>query len=75
MIKKNETQFERIIEAKCDSCGNNIKVDMVGRLEDHLLIGGYKNGKILEAIVCIPCVKEKMSFINIQERNNTVGYC
>jgi len=75
MIKIKPVEFEKIIEATCDCCNKPIKVDLVGRLEDHLIIGGHYRGKLLDAIVCIPCMEEKLSFINIQKKDSTVGYC
>jgi len=74
MIEKTPAQFEQVKGATCDCCGEKIKANW-GNLEDHLLIGGYHNGKILEAIVCIKCMEEKLSFINIQKKENTIGYC
>ncbi len=74
MIKKSENQFEQIQSAECDCCGKGIEVNL-GNLTDHLRIGGYQDGKLLDAIVCIPCVEEKLQFINIQKNNNTIGYC
>lgn len=74
MIEKTEAQFETILGAKCDCCGEPIKVSF-GRIDDHMMIGGYSEGKLLEAIVCIPCVKKKMDFINIKYKENTIGYC
>jgi len=74
-IKSKPIEFDKIIEATCDCCGNHIKVDLAGRLEDHLIIGGHYRGKLLDAIVCIPCMEEKMGFINIQKKANTIGYC
>lgn len=74
MIKRQSSQEERILEATCDCCGTNI-MDMYGRLNDHLKIGGYRDRKLLEAIVCIKCMDEKLGFINIQRKENTIGYC
>jgi hypothetical protein len=74
MITKRPAQFEEIEKATCDCCGREIKVAF-GHLDDHLAIGGYEDGKLLEAIVCIPCVKEKLQFINIQKKDSTIGYC
>lgn len=74
MIKKNEAQFEQITSATCDCCNQTIKVTW-GNLEDHMKIGGYQNGKILEAVVCIKCMEEKFSFVKIQKRDNPIGYC
>lgn len=74
MIKKNDAQIEQIIEATCDCCGQNIPIKF-GQISDHLRIGGYSEGKLLDAIVCINCMNEKLSFINIQKKNNTLGYC
>ena len=76
MIKKTEATFERITGATCDCCGNDIPfMNKYNGLDDHLTIGGRHNGKILEAVVCIKCMEEKLSFINIQRRDNTIGYC
>lgn len=74
MINKSNTQFEQIISATCDCCNQTIKVNF-GSIEDHMKIGGYQDGKILEAIVCIQCMEEKFNFVNIQKVNNTIGYC
>ena len=67
MIKIKPVEFEKIIEATCDCCNKPIKVDLIGRLEDHLIIGGHYRGKLLDAIVCIACMEEKLAFINIQK--------
>jgi len=75
MIKFKPVNFDKLIEANCDSCGDKIKLDVVGNLTDHVMIGGKKDGLSLEAIVCIKCMEEKMSFINIQKKNNRIGYC
>lgn len=78
MIKIKPAERERIMEARCDICGHDIPnrgscfEDM---LEDHMIIGGYQDGKTLEAIVCIKCMEEKLSFIKIQRRDNTIGFC
>lgn len=74
MIEKTPAELEKITGAKCDCCGSNIPV-VFGQLGDHLKIGGYHNGKLLEAIVCIKCMKDKMAFIKIQEKDCTIGYC
>ena len=74
MIEKTPAQFERITKAICDCCGEDIKVNF-GSLGDHMKIGGYQNGKILEAVVCIKCMEEKFTFVNIQKKENTIGYC
>lgn len=74
MIQKTNTQFENIVSANCDCCGEPIKVQF-GRIDDHMSIGGYKDGKILEAIVCIKCMEEKFSDVKIQQKTNTLGYC
>jgi hypothetical protein len=74
MINKSNTQFEQVISATCDCCNESIKVNY-GSIEDHVKIGGYQNGQILEAIVCIKCMEEKLSFINIKRKDNTLGYC
>lgn len=75
MIKTNHIGFEKITEATCDCCGKEIKLNMIGNLEDHLTIGGNYKGQLLEAIVCIPCMEEKFSFVNIQKKFSTIGYC
>lgn len=74
MIKKTEAQFEQIVSANCDCCGGKIDVNF-GNLTDHLAIGGYRDGKLLEAVVCIKCMDEKFGFVNIQKRESTIGYC
>lgn len=74
MIKTQSSQSEKILEATCDCCGNQIPVQF-GNLTDHLRIGGYHDGKLLDAIVCIKCMEEKLSFIKIQKKENTIGYC
>lgn len=75
MIEYSAETFRRVIKATCDCCGEEIKKNMIGQLEDHLVIGGHEKGKLLDAVVCLPCVEEKMSFINIQRINCTIGYC
>lgn len=75
MIKKEPAQFERITEANCDCCGNEIQTIYGGLTEDHLIFSGWQKGKILNAIICIKCMEEKLSFINIQKKDNTIGYC
>ncbi|MEK6829040.1 MAG: hypothetical protein AABY15_02855 [Nanoarchaeota archaeon] len=75
MIEKTEAQFEHIKKATCDSCGENIPLNVVGQLPDHVKIGGHHEGKLLEAIVCIKCMEDKLSFIKIQSRENIIGYC
>ncbi len=74
MIKFKPDEFGKITEAICDCCKNKIKINLIGKLEDHLIISGYSKGKLLDAIICIPCMEEKLNFINIQKRNNTTGY-
>lgn len=74
-IKFKPNELNKVLEATCDCCGQPIKTSFVGELEDHLTIGGHHKGKLLDAIVCIPCMEEKLSFINIQKKNNTIGYC
>lgn len=75
MINKTKNEFERITSASCDSCGDNIKLDIIGRLPDHMTIGGYHEGMLLEAIVCIKCMNDKLGFINIQKKRSTLGNC
>lgn len=74
MIHKTPTQFEQITSAECDSCGEKIPVNF-GELTAHVKIGGHHEGKLLDAIVCIKCMNEKMGFINIQKKDSTIGYC
>ena len=74
MIKKTDFQSEHITSATCDCCGKDM-LDRLGFMGDHMTIGGHQNGQHLEAVVCIPCMEEKLSFINIQRKNNTIGYC
>lgn len=74
MIKKTEFHSEHITSATCDCCGKDM-LDRLGFMGDHMTIGGHQNGQHLEAVVCIPCMEEKLSFINIQRKNNTIGYC
>jgi len=74
MIKTKQPQLEQMIEATCDSCGNQIPIQF-GNLADHLRIGGHHNGKLLDGIVCIKCMEEKLGFIKIQRNTNTIGYC
>lgn len=75
MIKKNKISYDEILEATCDCCGKQLKLDLLGRVEDHMTIGGYQNGKILEAVVCVPCMTEKLTFITIAKRDSTIGNC
>lgn len=74
MIKRKEISFDEVLEANCDCCGESIP-HQFGRLGEHLLLSGYHNGKLLEAVVCIKCMKTKLDFINIQKKINTIGYC
>lgn len=74
MIKKQPFYGERTLSAYCDCCEVDI-MDKYGRLEDHVKIEGYRDGKLLEAVVCIKCVDEKLGFIKIQQYRNTIGDC
>lgn len=74
IIKEKYTP-EIIKEAICDCCGGNIPLNIVGHLTDHVQITGGINNKIPEAIICSVCVKEKLTFINIQYKENTIGHC
>lgn len=74
-IVKKESIFPKIESATCDCCKKEIKLNMFGELPDHAMIGGYKNGLLLEAIICIDCLEEKFSFVDIKEYNSTIGYC
>lgn len=74
MIKKTQFASEHIAEAICDCCGKNMLSKFHG-LGDHMTIGGYQNGKHLEAVVCIPCMEEKFTFVKIHKVDNTIGYC
>lgn len=77
MIRRQYATEERILGATCDCCGADIKLNRYygGGLDDHLMIGGFQGGKILEAIVCIKCMEEKLGFINIQRKNSSIGFC
>ncbi len=76
MIHRTNFKHVEITSADCDCCGRPIKkTGWQDSLEDHLIIGGYENGKLLEAIVCIPCMKEKFGFVKIQRKDNTIGWC
>ena len=75
-IIKENTIFERITGAKCDSCGGNMPVDRFsGQLPEHMILSGYSQGMNLEAVICKKCVDEKLSFINITKTRNSIGYC
>lgn len=74
MIKTKQPKLEQVIEASCDICENQIPTQF-GHITDHLRIGGYHKGQLLDGIVCIKCMEEKLGFINIQRKNNTLGYC
>ena len=75
-IEKSKEMFERITGAKCDCCGEDMPVNRFnGTLPEHMILSGYKGNKILEAIICKKCVDEKLSFININSKDNTIGYC
>lgn len=74
MIKKTDFQSEHITSATCDCCGKDM-LDRMGFMGDHMTIGGHQNSKHLEAVVCIQCMEEKLNFINIQRKDNTIGYC
>ena len=43
-IVKKESIFPKIETATCDCCKKEIKLNMIGELPDHAMIGGYKNG-------------------------------
>jgi hypothetical protein len=75
-IIKENTMFERILGAKCDSCGEDMPLDRVmGTLPEHMILKGHSQGMELEAVICKKCVDEKLSFINITKRRNSIGYC
>jgi hypothetical protein len=74
-VERTEAMFSRVKSATCDCCGENIKLNIIGELPDHLEIGGYRDGLLLNAIVCTKCMDEKLNFINIQKRRSTIGYC
>jgi hypothetical protein len=74
-VERTETMFSRIKSATCDCCGEDIKLNIVGELPDHVEIGGYRDRLLLSAIVCTKCMDEKLSFIDIKKRPNTIGYC
>jgi hypothetical protein len=75
-IIKEDTMFERILGAKCDSCGEDMPVDRYsGMLPEHMILSGSSGRMLLEAVICKKCVDEKLSFINITKRENRIGYC
>lgn len=74
MISRTSPQPEIITKVTCDCCGNDITFQF-RNIGDHMSIGGYQDGKILEAIVCIKCMEEKFKFVNIQRYDNTIGHC
>jgi len=74
-ILKESSREERIVSAVCDCCGDKIKLNMFGDLPDHVTIGGYRDGLMLSAIVCIDCMDTKLNTINITKRKSTIGYC
>jgi hypothetical protein len=74
-VERTETIFSIIKSATCDCCGEEIKLNIIGELPDHVEIGGYREGLLLSAIVCTKCMDEKLGFIDIQKRRSTVGYC
>lgn len=75
-VTKTEQQFEQVVRAECDNCGCDIKVQF-GHMEDHMKIGGYHDGKLLEAVVCVPCMImiEDMTNLKIKRRGSTIGHC
>ena len=74
-IVKKESIFDQIESATCDCCNKEIKLNMIGQLPDHATIGGYKNGLLLEAIICVDCLEDKLKFVNIKEYRSRIGYC
>ena len=74
-VERTETMFSRIKSATCDCCGEDIKLNIIGELPDHVEISGYRDGLLLSAIVCTKCMDEKLGFIDIQKRRSTVGNC
>lgn len=75
MIKKKEAQPEQILEATCDCCDKPLKIDFLGTVEDHMTLRGFKSGKILEAVICHPCLEKKLSFIKVTKSDSTIGNC
>lgn len=44
--------------------------------EDHFIIRGYQHSRNEHiAILCIPCVENKLKDINFDEKDTTIGYC
>ncbi len=74
-IVKTDTMFSRIKSATCDCCKEEIKLNIIGELPEHVEIGGYRHGLLLSAIVCTKCMDEKLNFIDIQRRRSTIGDC
>jgi hypothetical protein len=71
----NKTGFLQIVEATCDCCKEKISLTILGDLTDHLIISGYEDGKLLDAIICKNCIQKLDSFIQIKRKDNTIGYC
>jgi hypothetical protein len=71
----NKTGFKIIVEASCDCCKQKIPLTILGELTDHLIISGYEEGKLLDAIICNDCIQKLDSFIQIKRKDNTIGYC
>lgn len=71
----SKTGFKQIVEASCDCCGEKIPLTILGDLTDHLIISGYEDGKLLDAVVCKTCIQKLDSFIQIKRKDNTIGYC
>lgn len=67
MIKKTDFQSEHITSATCDCCGKDM-LDRLHNLGDHMKIGGHQKGQLLEAVVYIPCMEEKLKFVIIENQ-------
>ena len=74
-IRKTDTQFERITGATCDCCDRELSKDFIGRIEDHMIIKGYINNRIKEAVICTSCIDEKFKDVKFSDKPNTIGYC
>ena len=74
-IRKSNEMFPRIIGATCDCCDKEFKLDMIGRLPNHMILSGHQGSMNLESIICMECIEEKFNFVKINKTPNTIGYC
>lgn len=65
-----------ITAASCNCCNKRLNV-MWGKIaEDHFIIRGYQHSRNEHiAILCIPCVENKLKDINFDKKDTTIGYC